>query len=124
LALLAGEGQRGREADGEGDRLGAGAEAVLLVTAAEERAEPGAATDEEGANAGRAVELVGAERQRGGAEGVEVDRKFPRALRGVAMKVRHTSCLPFRGFHALDRPRLVIDEHQRDEPRSWTKQVA
>ena len=80
------EFERGEHADGERDRFGAGAEAGLLEAAEELRREVDAVADDERADAERAVEFVGGEAHRRGAERAEVDGEFADDLGGVGVE--------------------------------------
>src|SRR5947199_300030 len=70
-----GHGSRGggAEAGQGGHRQGARAQAALLAAAVGERAQPGARPYDQGADASRAAELVGAEREQVDRAGCHVD---------------------------------------------------
>ena len=77
---------RVQHADGERDGFGAGAQAGLLEAAEELRREFDAVPHDERTDAERAVEFVGGDGHRGGAELAEIDGQFADDLGGVGVE--------------------------------------
>ena len=118
--LLVGGGQRAgaAEADGAGVVLGARPPPPLLAAADEERVERRVGAHPERRHAGRAVELVAAQRQPVRPQRRHVDRHLAHRLHRVA-EHRHAA-LAAEGGDLGDRLQgadLVVGEHQRDELR-------
>ena len=112
----AGEFGGAAEADDAGDVLGAAAAVALLVFAVEVRREGRAFADEEGADAFRAAEFVGAEREVVDGERLEVERKLADGLHGIAVKA-HAAARAEGGDvgDGEEDAGLVVGRHERDD---------
>jgi hypothetical protein len=109
--------------DRQVNRLGARAPALLLVAAPELGPQLDVAADQQGADAGRAVELVRAERQGGHAQRVEVERQLADRLGRVAVKPGTSLQAPDQRPHRLDRPGLVIGQQHGGQARLRPQQL-
>ena len=109
--------ERGGHPDGQGHGGRPGSAARLLAAAEEARGEHDVAADEQDADAGRPVELVGAGRQCRHAEAAEVDRDPADGLHGVGVD-RDADLVgePGELGQRLDRAGLVVGQHQGRQP--------
>ena len=78
--------QRGLQADGEGNRLGSGTQAVLLKPAPQPRFEPGAVAQEQRPDACWTVEFVGGKREGGDAQLAKIHRDSADGLDGIGVQ--------------------------------------
>jgi hypothetical protein len=86
VAFARGMFERASEADGEGDRLGAGSPSVLLMSAPHPRRQRDAAPHQQRPDAFGAMKLVRADAERIDAEIVEVDGDLAGRLHRIAVE--------------------------------------
>ena len=113
----------GMHTDGQADRFGSWTKARLLKSALHERRERRAVSNEQHADADRAVKLVGTGRKGCYAKSTEINGQFSHDLNGIGME--GYSSRGTNGGQLLDwlqHSGLVVAEHDADQAGLWTKQ--